>query len=207
MTPAPEPTWSHRTRVLASVLVVFHVTAVFVGAFSASPTSVLGDRARSALRPYIEAADLHHGYRFFNIPGPSHRVRYVVEFADGRAPTEGVFPNRKDYRPRLRYHRYFMLTESLESLTAVSPEPPPGTRPGDEMYEAWRKARDEFNRTADAYAASYARHLLAVHGGSRVTLWGLERGLPSMEDVRNGISLDDKRFHFEVKLGEWEAGE
>jgi hypothetical protein len=188
-----------------SVLVTLHVVAVFVGAFSAAPTSALGERSRAILRPYIEAADLNHGYRFFNIPGPSHRVRYRVEFADGRSPVDGIFPDLQVHQPRLRYHRHFMLTESLESMATVSPVPPPGTKPGDEMYEEWRKAREELNRTADEYAASYAKHLLTEYSGQRVTLWGLERGLPSMEDVRAGTKLDDVRFQYQVELGVWEA--
>lgn len=199
------PTWSIRRRAVVSAIVAFHVTAVFVGPFAASPSSALGERTRAVLRPYLEAANLNYGYRFFNIPGPSHRVQYRVEFADGRPAVEGIFPDRREHWPRLRYHRYFMLTEALQAMSNVPPEPPPRTRPGDPLYEEWKRARDEFNRTADKYAESYARHLLAMHNGKRVTLWGIERGLPSMEDVRAGTKIDDKRFVYTVKLGTFDG--
>lgn len=199
--------WSVQRRIVISALVAFHVTAVFVGAFASPPTSVLGDRARVALRPYIEAADLDHGYRFFNIPGPSHLIRYELEFADGRPKLSGKLPHRTEHWPRLRYHRHFMLTETLNSMYQVSPEPPRGVRPGDEAYEQWQRAREELNRMADVYLKSYGRHLLASHGASKVTLWGIERGLPSMDDVQKGTRLNDQRFVGEVKLGELRAGE
>jgi hypothetical protein len=206
--PAPAtPPWSVRRRILVSALVTLHVSAIFVGAFSAPPTSALGEQARSVLRPYIEAADLNHGYRFFNIPGPSHLVKYQLEFRDGRLPLTGTFPNLKQHQPRLRYHRHFMLSESVEALSPVPPISPPGTRPGDEAYEEWRRAREELNRGGDALIASYAKHLLATHDAKKVTLWAIERGLPSMEQVREGLKLGDERFVMEVKLGEWEASQ
>ncbi|RIK75084.1 MAG: hypothetical protein DCC68_21840 [Planctomycetota bacterium] len=205
MPPVAATNWSVRRRAIVSAFVALHVTAVFVAPFAWPPSSALGERARAVLRPYIEATELNHGYRFFNIPGPSHLVRYRVDFADGRRPIDGILPHRQEHWPRLRYHRHFMLTESLESSYQVLPQPPEGAAPGSALYEEWKRAREELNRMADIYTRSYAEHLLARHGGSKVTLWGQERGLPSIAEVQSGVKLGDPRYLRETKLGEWEA--
>ena len=85
------------------------------------------------MRPYLQILSLDNGYRFFAPePGPSHLVRYDVTLADGQQ-IGGVFPNLAEERPRLLYHRYFMLSEFVNSLTEGTPpelvEPMPDRTP------------------------------------------------------------------------------
>src|SRR5438132_13994609 len=78
-----------------SLLLALHLSAVFIAPFAAAcnvrgSSSPLADVAYRALRPYIAALFLDHGYFFFAPnPGPNHLVEYKVEFADGRPPIEG----------------------------------------------------------------------------------------------------------------------
>ena len=59
---------------------------------------------------------LANGYRFFAPePGPSHLIRYEVTLPDGTRK-EGFFPDRAHHQPRLLYHRYFMLSEFVNTL-------------------------------------------------------------------------------------------
>jgi len=119
---------------LLSILIALHIAAVFVGplAFACnagrlpSPfvTAIYG-----VFQPYIELIYLNHGYFFFAPdPGPSHLVDYKVEFDDGRPPVTGRIPDLATERPRLLYHRHFMLAEAL-TARFVPPDPPPEPTP------------------------------------------------------------------------------
>jgi len=148
------------------------------------------------LRPYVEFCYLSHGYRFFNEPGPSHILRYELEYDDGRPNVTGKLPDREVHWPRLFYHRHFMLAEHLNTmLMAVPPEPPAEIERHSDEYRAWREARDHARRLADAYVHSYAQHLCWRHDAPRVSLEGLARRLPTRDDiVRRHKRLDDPEF-------------
>ena len=104
---------------MISLLVSLHVMAVFVGPWAMPPHgSELARTIAGVHGPYLQAAFLNNGYRFFAPePGPGHLVRYEVVTRDGRK-IEGSFPDKKAQWPRLLYHRYFMLSEFLNSLSA-----------------------------------------------------------------------------------------
>src|SRR5258708_28220683 len=119
----PPLPWSPRTRAAVSAMILFHLAAAVVAALvAAPPVSDLSSAVASVFRPYINAVDLNHGYRFFAPdPGPSHLVRYHLEFSDG-SKRDGQFPNLDEERPRLLYHRYFMLSEKLFGFYAAVQE-------------------------------------------------------------------------------------
>jgi hypothetical protein len=194
------PLWA---KAALSALLLGHLTAVVVaplavacdtGASSSPAVSPL----RSLLDPYISLMFLNHGYFFFAPdPGPNHLVDYKVEFDDGRQPVTGRFPNLATERPRLLYHRHFMLSESLYGAFAPptappEPSPPPLTAPDEEhkrheldkeaharMLVAWRQRRAEY----EAMQHSIEEHLKAVYGGQRVTLTRVEHRPPMPAEV------------------------
>lgn len=180
------PAW----RWLVSLFIVVHLTAVFISPFafiSSSPGSVSPVAAAVAgqLSGYSDLAFLNHGYAFFAPnPGPSHLVRYRLEFDDERPALEGRFPDRQQHWPRLLYHRHFMLSEQLHS-DSESPDPPP-TNDQNEI-DAWRRRRDLY----EAKFHSYENHLLNHHGATRVTMARVEHQQPDWADVlRDGKRLD-----------------
>lgn len=137
---------------------------------------MLSGYAWRALRPYLEGAYLNHGYHFFAPePGPSHLVRYELEFADGTKRT-GTFPDLAEHWPRLLYHRHFMMSEFINVA-------PPDS---------------EWERT---YARSYANHLLAEHGAAKVTLHLRRHLIPPPQALLDGAQLTDERFYEERLLG------
>ena len=111
---------SKPARIFCSLVVVVHLLAVFAAPFSGPPPAsmfarVLGD----FFQPYLRGMYLSHGYRFFAPdPGPSHLVRYEVDTKTG-GTIEGKFPDLEQQWPRLLYHRYFMLSETLYSLESA----------------------------------------------------------------------------------------
>jgi len=197
---------------LVSAWLVVHLTAVFVAPFafasnSGPAPSPFADAAYRLFRPYIGALYLDHGYFFFAPnPGPSHLVDYKVEFDDGREPVTGRFPDLKTERPRLLYHRHFMLAEALNNRFVPSeappePSPPPLTASVAEktLYQAARKNHDRqvamwkhARRQYEAMRGSIENHLKHEFGGQRVTLTRVEHALPAPDEVElGGAKLND----------------
>jgi hypothetical protein len=189
-----------------SLLLVLHLAAVFTAPFAAAcnvrgSSSPLADSAYRVLRPYIAALFLDHGYFFFAPdPGPNHLVEYKVEFADGRPAIEGRFPNLATERPRLLYHRHFMLSESLYNAF-VPPQAPPEPSPqpltaGAEQraeyqlqHAAHERAVADWQRRRRQYEAmwkSIEEHLLHRYGGDKVTLARIEHRPPLPDEFEVG---------------------
>ena len=92
--------------------------------------------------PYNEALFLNHGYHFFAPdPGASTLIAWEIP-RDGDAPVVGRFPD-VSIRPRLLYHRYFMLAENV-----------------------W--AFDE--ETQQEMLKAYARHFAGQFGSDRISI-------------------------------------
>lgn len=176
-TGVPRP-WVRRA---VSVLVLLHVAAVFVGPWALPPSSRLASSVGRTFRPYLDVLALGNGYRFFAPePGPSHLIRYEITLDDG-AVKQGEFPSRDDQWPRLLYHRYFMLTEFVNTLSG-------GPQDG----------------RADAYARAYAQHLAEVNGAKSVKLYLRRHYVPRVEEVQRGMRLTDKMLYEERPLTNFE---
>jgi len=196
-------------KTLISVWLAFHVTAVFIApfVFAAGPASPFADGVRRVFWPYISALYLDHGYFFFAPdPGPSHLVDYKAEFDDGRPPATGRFPDLATERPRLLYHRHFMLAEALNNRY-VPPEPPPEPSPPpltasateralfqevrkdyERRLAAWRHGRRQY----EAMRHSMEEHVKNQYGAQRVTLTRVEHALVSPDEVElAGRKLND----------------
>lgn len=109
--------WTLRTRIIVSVLVVLHLAAVFSAPFAMpQPSSELSVGIDLVTGPYTSALYMRHGYRFFAPdPGPSHLLRYEVVDESGDV-VAGRFPDKSNHKPRLMYHRFFMISEHFWGL-------------------------------------------------------------------------------------------
>lgn len=179
LTDAPTAHRGTRMRVLrwaVNCWLVFHISAIIIAPAAVAPTSALIESTWGIFQPYLEFMFLNHGYHFF-APEPSEStlLSFEAERADG-TKIAGHIPDRKTL-PRLLYHRHFMLTEHLRD----APE---------EIQQEWVK--------------SYADHLRRKYGAARVKLTGQLHGLPSREDVRNGIKLNDPASYESSEFGVFE---
>ncbi len=193
----PQPTWRPRGRVFVSVLLLVHVTAVFTAPFTFATSSGPGSASPFAssvmntLRAYIGAADLNHGYFFFAPnPGPSHLVRCRLENSAGAQADEWLFPDRQRHRPRLLYHRHFMLSESLNSRY-VPAEPPPEILGDEGQMAAWREGRRQYELLRE----SYRRHLCAAQGVERADVIRVEHRQPTPFEFQEGLRLADPSLY------------
>jgi hypothetical protein len=168
--------WGHPVGfVLVNVWLVYHLAAIILAPWSVPPASRLVQNSWRAVGAYDQLLFLNHGYHYFAPePGNSTLVAYVLEMPDGSLQT-GRIPNA-DIRPRLFYHRHFMLTEYLAS-DDLSPQ-----------------LHTELVR-------SMARELCRQHQARRVTLSRVTHRLPTMEFVRAGGALDDPESYTEEPLG------
>ena len=185
-------------RWIVSFLLLIHLAAVFLPPFSlatSSPgtSSPLAALCMRIVRPYVDAAFLNHGYAFFAPdPGPSHLVRCDVEYGDGRAPEQFVFPDLKRQWPRLLYHRHFMLSEQLHGKFVPSRPPAPSLEEADparqeEILADWQNRRAVY----EAQRRSFERHLLSSLNASRVTVTRIEHRLMTPgEFLARGTRLD-----------------
>jgi hypothetical protein len=161
---------------IISLLLVWHLLAVFLAPLSIQPSSSLVNTvAQSWMQPYIDAMYLNHGYHFFAPnPGPGHLIRYQIFDDRGGLLERGEFPDLKEYWPRLRYHRYFMLAEQ-----ATLPLP----------READRK---EWERR---YLTAYAQRLLRESGGQSVRVQRVAHRPLDPYDKVQGLELDDPKTY------------
>ena len=198
--PSPDETEPARARPWwfwdVSVLLVLHLIAVVVPPLTmqTNRSPAVSGSVRTFL-PYFDRAFLNHGYAFFapDPPEASHLIRYRVEFDDGRPPVEHTFPDLERHWPRLLYHRHFMLSEQLR-MDFVPPTPPRDAAP--EQIGFWRAQRDRY----EARWNSFERHLLARHGGDRITMTRVLHFVPppilgedelDLRDPRSYVELDD----------------
>lgn len=181
--------WNGPVRGGVSIAVLIHLLLVICVPMSmVDPGSPLARRVVDLGRPYVEAFNISHGYAFF-APDPgrwSHLIRYRIEFDDDREAIEGQMPNLDDQWPRLLYHRHFMLTEQLGAL---------GMRV-DELnsFDAPEEQRQAAERELRTLTTSYAQHLLQAHEADRVSIDLVRHVVPSEQQVRDGMRLDDEQL-------------
>lgn len=198
MTPPNRPgaEWTRRRRWIASLLILFHVTAVVLGVWGAVPPfSRMNREASVFFQPYLQATYLNHGYRFF-APNPeaSHLIRYEIRQPEGELIAAGQWPDPIQHWPRLHYHRHLMIAETLFILTNSPPiaEVPAGDRAG-------LLAQREL---AQKLVSGIQRSLQARHGTGKVTLFLVEHTLAAPQDVANGQLLTDPALYLERSLEE-----
>ena len=174
--------WKQRGRFwgwgLVQAWLVFHLFAIAISPASVAPTSKSEVRAYNATAWYSETLYLNHGYHYFAPePAESTLLGYELKFADGHQE-QGRLPT-KTIKPRLLYHRHFMLTEFLADIEDME-----------------QPLKDEILR-------SYAHQLCRQFGAVSVKLTKVTHNLSSMERIRAGGQLDDPESYEEAPLGEF----
>ncbi|MFM7206142.1 MAG: hypothetical protein ACKO4T_05670 [Planctomycetaceae bacterium] len=134
-----------------------------------APASELANRLLQPLRPLVGSLYLGHGYRFFAPnPGPGHTIRWTMTMPDG-SKRSGRIPDERLDRPRLLYHRRFMVSEKISALVP----------PSDAPAEVRERARQEWQPLVKGVATN----LLRREGGVSVTLESVEHYLPDPAEV------------------------
>lgn len=206
--------WSAQQRGVASVLIAALVFVVFMGPVT-NPiaTEELTGPIGRLLAPIHQLLYLSHGYRFFAPdPGPSHLLVYRLHYSDGEM-RERRFPDAAKLSPRLRYHRWFMLSETLFAEHSSQPDRQSferlqtelaaqvdrfarGGQPGlaAEVKKSAERQRRAYERSEQRIAElvrAVGRVLIQDTGAVRVELYCQERLIPLPGEVALGRKLDD----------------
>lgn len=206
--------WSPRRRMFASLLIALTLFVVFMGPVT-NPiaTEELTGPIGRLLAPVHQVLYLSHGYRFFAPdPGPSHLLVYRLHYSDGRV-MEKRFPDPERISPRLRYHRWFMLSETLfaehasqpdrasfvrmqSELAAQATRYSKGSQPtlAKELEQSAARQRKAFERSQKRIAElvqAVGSSLIRDSNADRVELFCQERMIPLPGDVALGRRLDD----------------
>jgi hypothetical protein len=143
-------------RIAISAILVWHLTAVFLAPLSIPPTSWLVRNVAQGrlMQWYLDAFYLNHGYHFFAPePGPGHLIHYEIMDERGAVTKQGQFPNSEVQRPRLWYHRHFMLADQAGAGLEDPSDP-----------DLWKRK----------YMEAYARYLLRTNDGQMVRVRWIE---------------------------------
>ena len=200
-TPSEAYRWPPARRLIVSVLLTLHLTAVFSAPWSTPPSSDLARSLGTLMFPYLKLVGIaYHGYRFFAPdPGPSHLIRYEIAWEDGTTQS-WEFPDPDRHWPRLWYHRHFMLAETLAAdYGQAQALPPRETIPPDELPFIQTDLR-----RAELLKKSVAKCLLGQHpGAERIRMFVRTHHLPTPQDIASGLALNDERLYEEFPLAEY----
>jgi hypothetical protein len=226
------PTIPRNARIALSVLAVFQILSVAAEPlrfFTQSPVKFAAEDARW-LRwltgAYVDFMYLSHGYSFFAPnPGPSHLLECEIiprgPTADGRAvhstgrpvvakdgqAMQGtsswrVFPDRRNDRPRLLYHRYFMLSEFYQTQFAPASLADAAQLEAN-VLERWKEDRRRYTQLQD----SIRENLSMKYPDHTIIMRRIEHGLPSEYQILvDGWKLTDLRLYVELAEGEPPTG-
>ena len=209
---------SRTVRLILSAVIVAYLCVVLLGPMS----NPIGSKDFSIplaakVTPLHQALFLGHGYRFFGPdPAPSHIFEYRIESDSEDEEFIGKFPDREIHSPRLLYHRWFMLSESVYTdqvqliddsefdaiIQQLSAEAEAirlrGELPNARglIQERERLVVDQAARKARTshLLNQLAQFLLRKHGGDRIELSLRERLIAAPTDVESRIQLNHPQF-------------
>jgi hypothetical protein len=215
------PALTGEAKLALSLWLLYHCIGILITPAAESP--LLEAVYRRLYSPYLEPLYMIHRYRFFAPePGPGSLIRWTVERDDGTKVT-GEFPNR-GIRPRLLYHRYFMLSERsvpFDPYEEQDVEAEATTGDGSPPSEGLTKAKESDAEAAattgegattsvivdSGWFEGYARHLIRLHDGATITLQRVIHALPSAEEIQQGRRLEDPRYYNVSEIGHWTRNE
>lgn len=221
--------WSRAYRRIASIAIAAYLIVLLVGPLSNPIGSPHFSTPIAALvAPIHRVLFLGHGYRFFAPdPGNSHRLLYHGVRPDG-TEFSGHLPSREDHWPRLMYHRWFMLSETMFNEHRIKPTESQfkqreseyekeilrlrtaGKRKLLKQLLRERELESEFYTTtterADLLAQNIARVLMTRNGGESIELFVQERRIPFPEEVADGLTLESESLlSTPLKIGELDS--
>lgn len=218
------PSWR---RVITAVL-VFHLAAIFYAPLTLDGAYGELLRPLEFLRKYTIVLYLDHGYRFFAPdPGPTHTLRFEHAARENEFVSVRL-PDRQTTRPRLLYHRWFMLGESLAAEVAATLasfadyyanqavlsadiaelQRMGRTREARQLMTIHRTNEIEFDRRwqmALTLSQAIKNHIAQKYPGETIRLYSRRQLIPRPYDVLGGKTAAHPDFVQEIELTDPQA--
>ena len=106
-------TWPVAARVLVSLALLFHATAILAGVWASAPSSGLERSLADLFLPYNQTIDQGYSYRYFAPePPPTPVLLATLIAADGRELETIRIPER-GISPRMRYQRQLAIAREM----------------------------------------------------------------------------------------------
>ena len=209
--------WPAWKRGIASIIIVAYLLLMIIGPLSNPVASQhLTAPIAETVAPLHRGLFMGHGYRFFAPnPGDSHLVKYKITKSDG-TQIEGMFPDRDTMWPRLLYHRWFMLSETIFAEHAQTPSPNEFNKLINEKRSRAKlltaggklKLAEKLNMEATQEKVAYEKtierikvlvraigeFLLTRYQGDEIEISVVTRTIPFPAEIRQGSDLSDNVF-------------
>ncbi len=164
---------------LVNFWLIFHLLGIVLPPASVEPSPSSVRSTFWALRFYPQLLYMDHGYHFFSPdPGDSTLVRFVANSDTVDRAVRGRYPHKRIW-PRLLYHRYFMLTESVPRFAELEPK----------LYELLSRC--------------YAKRIAENHLCSSVELYRVTHHMTDANVFRAGRGLNDPETFDETRIGDF----
>jgi hypothetical protein len=190
-------------RIIISIVIVWHFTAVFLAALCIPASSLLvRDIAQKPpMQWYLDASYMNQGHAFFAPDvGPGHVIRY--ELFDQRGQSMGArdLPSLKEHWPRLRYHRHLMLADQ-----APIGEDPQSRSWQQTFLQAYARQVLRDNPQAEAVRLRHYAHWplpMEFETKARTDNYGWERAYQDFARVMAnvGIKLDENGYELLMEV-------
>ncbi len=185
--------WRTPAKLLVSIALLYHTSAILAGALAGPPSSPVERKAANLFRYYYGFVNQGYAYRYYarldTTVDPAHPhpwntpvITMEMEFAGAEGVRHEVLrlPRRDARWPRLRFQRELDLAYHLTS------DP--------------------------RWVGTYARHVCKTLGCTKVTLYTQEHQIPDLASVRSaaagGGTIDleaESTYGPRVKLGEFKC--
>jgi hypothetical protein len=186
--------WRQPAKLLVSLALLYHISAILAGAVGGHPSSPIEHKAANFFRYYFGFVNQGYAYRYYakldTTVDPHHPhpwstpvVTLEMEFSSPEGVRQEVYrlPRRERLWPRLRFQRELDLAYHLTS------DP--------------------------RWVGTYARHLCKKLGCTKVTVYTQEHQIPDLALVRaaasgTGDPVDleaESTYAHRVKLGEFKC--
>jgi hypothetical protein len=192
--PTRNAPWRFRAKLVVSLALIYHMSAILAGALGGHPSSPMERDAAALFQNYFGFVNQGYAYRYYarldTTVDAQHPHRWStpvltleMEFSGPEGVRQEVhrIPSQERAWPRLRFQRQLDLAYHLTS----DPK----------------------------WVGSYARHVCKIYGCSKVTIYTQEHQIPDLAVVRAaasglGASVDleaDSTYAHRVKLGEFQC--
>ncbi|GAC1334002.1 MAG: hypothetical protein NVSMB14_01000 [Isosphaeraceae bacterium] len=144
-------TWPAWAKGIASAVLLFHITAIFVTEAGEMPSSEAEQELALRFAPYVNFINQHNTHRYYSPqPGPTPTLLFRIHYKDEKRTDETIRIPDPSVRPRIRFQKQLAIAENVSFEYGIVKDSLLGAKSPTEML----------------YPAYFARRLCKTHPGA-----------------------------------------